>query len=487
MEERPARLVLQQFWWSQKHPRQVAAGGDVNSSSGTNPLPLRHTPLPLTLFTMASLDRLPLLQAQCRSYPGPLSAAVYLPLLVQAGAGAGTEADAGAQHPQGSDPAAAGRPTGAAAGAAAAAAAAGGAVRPELAAAIQQLQALFSALESEPGACGLLLGLYSEATSDPAMAALMPTNALRNAALLAAGGAGPLVAMVDVDLGASAGLARLVADQRRLPALLSRALHGRGLLVLPAWEPDRSLSRRLGDQLADRALAGDKGVLKRLWLGGPGNATGLGAGAGKGQCRGVADVPAGADADAAIAAGCPDLMVPFDVKSFAAGHRATDFLRSLDAGPGEDYPIEYESGFEPWFICARELMLPYDERFRGWYGDKITQVRAMAAARRRFWVSADAWLVHRPHPPAPARALFRNEGGRSNVTVQGVAALEQVVRPRLLRRTKFQAYVTHSKNMDFWQRRGLVLGGWRPTLSAATQRCWQQLPWWRRHKHEGRH
>eukprot|EP00198_Chlamydomonas_reinhardtii_P005818 XP_001695154.1 predicted protein [Chlamydomonas reinhardtii] len=202
MEERPARLVLQQFWWSQKHPRQVAAGGDVNSSSGTNPLPLRHTPLPLTLFTMASLDRLPLLQAQCRSYPGPLSAAVYLPLLVQAGAGAGTEADAGAQHPQGSDPAAAGRPTGAAAGAAAAAAAAGGAVRPELAAAIQQLQ---------------------------------------------------------------------------------------------------------------------------------------------------------------------------------------------------------------------------------------------------------------------------------------------VVRPRLLRRTKFQAYVTHSKNMDFWQRRGLVLGGWRPTLSAATQRCWQQLPWWRRHKHEGRH
>ena len=94
-------------------------------------------------------------------------------------------------------------------------------------------------------------------------------------------------------------------------------------------------------------------MLKRLWLGGPGNATGLGAGAGKGQCRGVADVPAGADADAAIAAGCPDLMVPFDVKSFAAGHRATDFLRSLDAGPGEDYPIEYESGFEPWFICAR--------------------------------------------------------------------------------------------------------------------------------------
>ena len=267
-------------------------------------------------------------------------------------------------------------------------------------------------------------------------------------------------------------------------------------------------------------------------------------------------------------------------------------------------------------MCKRrELMLPYDERFRGWYGDKITQVRAMAAARRRFWVSADAWLVHRPHPPAPARALFRNEGGRSNVTVQGVAALEQVgvgvgvrgcrwvgggalagpgwfgrtrtpqlrrcgvvslvawtagggvstregrrrsgarhvcrchdqacmdgvphgvcvsqppvphapaytgppgpplrpsaladmcvcacacvymcvcvclrfaqvVRPRLLRRTKFQAYVTHSKNMDFWQRRGLVLGGWRPTLSAATQRCWQQLPWWRRHKHEGRH
>ncbi|KAG2428496.1 hypothetical protein HXX76_011613 [Chlamydomonas incerta] len=469
LEDRPARLVLEQVWWSAKHPRQVAAGGRGNASTGgaAGGLPRRHSPLPLTLFTMASLDRLPLLEAQCRSYPGPLSVAVYLPLLVEAGGGGGGGG--------GSEPGSPGRPAGAAAAA--------GAERPELREAVQQLQALFSAMEAAPRACGLLLGLYSEATADPAMAALMPTNALRNAALLAAGGGGggaPLVAMVDVDLSASAGLAAAVADPQRVPALLSRARRERAVLVLPAWEPDRGFSAQLGNQLADMALAGGKDVLRRLWLGGPGNATGGGAA----QCGGSGGVPPGADAAAALAAGCPGLLVPFDVKHFVKGHRATDFARALEAGPGQDYPIQYENGYEPWFIAARELMLPYDERFRGWYGDKITQVRTMAAAGRPFWVAADAWLVHRPHPPAPARALFRREGGGNNATAKGVAALEQLVTPRLLRRTKFEAYVTHSKNMDYWQRRGLLLGGWEPTLSAATRRCWQQLPWWQKKQEE---
>ncbi len=58
----PTRLYLYRGWWSAHAPPAA----------------------PLTVFTMASLDRLALLEAQCRSFAGPHVAAVYLPLRVAA-------------------------------------------------------------------------------------------------------------------------------------------------------------------------------------------------------------------------------------------------------------------------------------------------------------------------------------------------------------------------------------------------------------------
>ncbi len=56
------RLYLYRGWWSAHAPPAA----------------------PLTVFTMASLDRLAPLEAQCRSFAGPHVAAVYLPLRVAA-------------------------------------------------------------------------------------------------------------------------------------------------------------------------------------------------------------------------------------------------------------------------------------------------------------------------------------------------------------------------------------------------------------------
>ncbi|PNG99484.1 hypothetical protein TSOC_014736, partial [Tetrabaena socialis] len=58
---RPVSLFLAEVWWSQR-------------ASG----------LPVTIFTMASMDRMKMLEAQCRSYRGPVVAAVYLALPVSA-------------------------------------------------------------------------------------------------------------------------------------------------------------------------------------------------------------------------------------------------------------------------------------------------------------------------------------------------------------------------------------------------------------------
>lgn len=74
------------------------------------------------------------------------------------------------------------------------------------------LSALHSSEQSTTG-CQLRLLLLYELVDDPHIAALLPINTLRNAALLAA--STPLVAMVDVDLLVSAALAQHMADASR--------------------------------------------------------------------------------------------------------------------------------------------------------------------------------------------------------------------------------------------------------------------------------
>ncbi len=75
----PTRLYLYRGWWSAHAPPSA----------------------PLTVFTMASMDRLGLLEAQCRYFAGPHVAAVYLPLRVAAEAAeksATRQAQAAAEH-----------------------------------------------------------------------------------------------------------------------------------------------------------------------------------------------------------------------------------------------------------------------------------------------------------------------------------------------------------------------------------------------------
>ena len=61
--------------------------------------------------------------------------------------------------------------------------------------------------------CQVTVLLLYELLLDATIAALLPINALRNAALSAAGS--PLVAMVDVDLLLSRGLFEDVSDQSK--------------------------------------------------------------------------------------------------------------------------------------------------------------------------------------------------------------------------------------------------------------------------------
>ncbi|EFJ49648.1 hypothetical protein VOLCADRAFT_89588 [Volvox carteri f. nagariensis] len=282
----PVNLRLERVWWSRKQSQ-----------------------LPLTIFTMATLDRLPLLEAQCHSYPGPLSAALYMPLLLP------PSPDSVARRGNGRrQAAAAGRHSGRSSSTTAYAQEVTAAQHRNgqlLAEALSKLQAAVSRLESSPAACSLVLALYTERLADPALAALMPTNALRNAALLPV--RTPLAAMVDADLSVSRSLGQLAANSSRVSELLEGARDHRVLWVLPAWETRRGLDDHTAKVVVDSALA-----------------------------------------DAAFSAeAAAGPLHPFDVYDFAGGHGPTDYERFFAADV--PYPVPYSEGYEPWFVTARTL------------------------------------------------------------------------------------------------------------------------------------
>lgn len=47
-----------------------------------------------------------------------------------------------------------------------------------------------------------------------------------------------------------------------------------------------------------------------------------------------------------------------------AGHKPTDYKQWFHAT--EPYPIQYQTGYEPYLLIDRRLMPLYDERFRGY-------------------------------------------------------------------------------------------------------------------------
>ncbi|GLC76803.1 hypothetical protein PLESTF_001837400 [Pleodorina starrii] len=134
----------------------------------------------------------------------------------------------------------------------------------ELRNATATLEALFREMETEAphaslsassSACSLRLLLLYEVVGDEMLAALMPINALRNAAFLAADT--PLVAMVDVDLSPSGSLAgQVLADSGRAARMVEDE---RAVWVVPAFDTHRRMNFSEREAVADDVVAGEAG------------------------------------------------------------------------------------------------------------------------------------------------------------------------------------------------------------------------------------
>ncbi|GIL54008.1 hypothetical protein Vafri_9563 [Volvox africanus] len=320
---RPARLYLVDVWTS----------------------PAGKSTLPLTIFTMASLDRLPMLESQCRGYEGPISAAIYLPLLTERNEGGsgngGDDARMGVEdngalsnswrlQQLGSYPHDIGygdeKPS-LTAGAAIAATLDELMLKEhgdKIRSAREMVQALSSRVEAlrfnGVPMCELTLMLFAERTADSQIAAIMPTNALRNAAGVAVRTA--LAAMLDADLGVSSSFNSMIKNASWIEYLMEET-HASppALCVLPAYEANPQLDDVTANRISDLALAGSKLDLIALWA----NAT----------------------------------VKVFHVDGCRSCHRPINHV--LWTRTQVPYEVDFHRNFEPWGILSRFQDPGYDE------------------------------------------------------------------------------------------------------------------------------
>mmetsp|Transcript_13298 Transcript_13298/g.23396 ORF Transcript_13298/g.23396 Transcript_13298/m.23396 type:complete len:454 (+) Transcript_13298:14-1375(+) len=184
----------------------------------------------LTLVTVFTSSRVDALHAQCLSWPGPLVAALYVPVLH-------------AQHGSPSD-----------------------AIKLVLGEAKQTAHLL----AKQSKGCQLTLLVLYEVVALQFLAGLIPINSLRNVAILAT--STPLVAMVDVDLLLSASLGQELitgADHELKLKQLEETCASLRFVILPAFQTPRTKAESEGllkteMQLAQQAVQGDKAALRPL-------------------------------------------------------------------------------------------------------------------------------------------------------------------------------------------------------------------------------
>ncbi|GLI58552.1 hypothetical protein VaNZ11_000296 [Volvox africanus] len=312
----------------------------------------RHR-LALSIFTHSDLDRLKSLERQCRGYRGGLIAvAVWVPIIVAPA----TPPAPGHKPQSGYNLTAAQSAT--------------------LAIATDTVDRFYRTFESpandssadgssHPHTCTLRIVLVYELVANDIMATLMPLNILRNTAMLMT--TTPLVAMVDADMLFNWGLAAKVLMNASRVVMMERwAMQDHMVWVIPIFDTNdtRSIPERVS--LAEEAVAGGhnpKAKLLDMW-----------------HKRGD--------------------VYPYGMYGFTLGHGPTNY--ETWSQTSNDYNVTYQTGYEPFFIVARKVLIPYDSRFRGYYKDKIVNIAYVASIGFKFRVLPDVWMVHQAHTPSMA-------------------------------------------------------------------------------------
>jgi len=256
---------------------------------------------------------------------------------------------------------------------------------------VDSMRALYERMSSLQ--CILDMEVVAEERCSNDLAILYPTNAVRNRALLTA--QSDVVLLLDVDFVADLSLVRALEDDAQ-NAELSATLEQGKALVLPAFEAwdQGDWGRKVA---LDAVQEGKKYIAQKFMY---------------------------------------NVVMGFHMSHYPQGHEKTDFWRCINST--EAYEVDYQLGFEPYILMARKYVPYYDERFRGYYWNKVQHLMHISLQNRFTWVvHPHSFVVHVPHRKPSTKWRTKRSGQKERNHVMFLEALDDMKRDKFVPVTSF--------------------------------------------------
>ena len=259
--------------------------------------------------------------------------------------------------------------------------------------AVQELRAMHDRLSQLPEGCVLDMEVVVEECCNKDIGSMYPTNAVRNRALQLA--STEVVLLLDVDFVVDLSLARTLEDRRRYAELVE-LLSRQHALVLPAFEAwDQG---EWGKKVALEAVHQGKAYITAKFM--------------------------------------YNVVIGFHMSHYPQGHEKTNFWKWINST--DAYEVEYQIGFEPYIMLLKKFVPYYDERFRGYYWNKVQHLMHVSMQNSfTFVVHPEAFVVHVPHKKPSTKVRTRRSGQKERNHVMFLEALEDMKNDRFVPVTGF--------------------------------------------------
>lgn len=214
--------------------------------------------------------------------------------------------------------------------------------------------------------CILDLEVVAEERCTAELATLYPTNAVRNRALI--NSRSDIVLLLDVDFVVDMSLAYALEHREQHQELMDM-LSSEVAVVLPAFEAWDQGER--GRDIALTAVREGKSYIAKKFM--------------------------------------YNVVMGFHMAHYPQGHEPTQFWKWINTST--PYPVQHEIGFEPYILMSKKYVPYYDERFRGYYFNKVEQLLHISTQHGfPFIVHPTSFVVHVPHTKAKTKWRTKRTG-----------------------------------------------------------------------------
>jgi hypothetical protein len=258
---------------------------------------------------------------------------------------------------------------------------------------IEEMRALHQRLSALPQGCVLDLEVVAEECCNQDIGSMYPTNAVRNRALQLA--STEVVLLLDADFVVDLSLAKTLEDKDKYKEMVDLLSNHRAL-VLPAFEAwDQG---EWGKKVALEAVHQGKAYIAAKFM--------------------------------------YNVVIGFHMSHYPQGHEKTNYWKWMNTT--KPYEVQYEIGFEPYIMLLKKFVPYYDERFRGYYWNKVQHLMHISMQDSfTFVIHPEAFVVHVPHRKPSTKMRTRRSGQKERNHVMFLEALEDMKRDRFVPVTGF--------------------------------------------------